>query len=383
MPAPRRLLTVGHSYVVTLNRRLADAMARAAPGRWEVTAVAPRFMHGDLGPIRCEPNPAEACRTLAVGAYLTRRTHVMMYGLGLRKRLRENWDVVHAWEEPYILPGGQIAWWTPPRTPLAFTSFQNLTKTYPPPFSWIERMAVRRAAGWIAVTENIEATLLPRPGYAARPHAVIPIGVDVEAFRPNPVAGAAVRHALGWGAGPPVVGYLGRFVPEKGLALLTRALDRVAAPWRALLVGGGPEEALLRTWAAKHGDRVRVVTGVPHDGVPAHLAAMDLLAAPSQSTPQWCEQLGRMLIEAFACGVPVIGSDSGEIPFVLAGAGVVVGERDEAGWTKALGDLIESPARRAEVAAAGLERAHRRYAWPVVAAAHLAFFDRLRELPRP
>jgi glycosyltransferase involved in cell wall biosynthesis len=377
MSSPRRLLTVGHSYVVALNRRLADEMARVGAGAWEVVAAAPRFMHGDLRPVPFEPS-ADGCRTETVSAYLTARPHVLVYGRRLRHLLRSQpWDLVHCWEEPFVLAGAQVGRWTGPGKVVYYT-FQNIRKSYPPPFNWVERYSMRRAAGWIAAGETVAAALSVRSAYKARPHRVIPLGVDVAAFRPDPAAGGAVRQSLGWAAGgPPVVGYLGRFVPEKGLALLTRALDRLRTPWRALFVGGGPREGELRTWAARHPDRVRVVTNVPHDRVPPYLNAMDVLAAPSQTTPRWREQLGRMLIEAFACGVAVVGSDSGEIPHVIGDAGLVVPESDESAWGTALGDLLESPARRAELAAAGLERAQAAFAWPVIARRHLTFFDEL------
>ena len=58
---------------------------------------------------------------------------------------------------------------------------------------------------------------------------------------------------------------------------------------------------------------------------------MDLLCAPSRTTPRWREQFGRMLIEAMACGVPVIASPSGEIPYVVGDAGVLVPEGDPDG----------------------------------------------------
>ena len=75
--------------------------------------------------------------------------------------------------------------------------------------------------------------------------------------------------------------------------------------------------------------------------------------------------------------MPVVGSDSGEIPFVVADAGLVVGEADEPGWAASLVGLLESPARRAELAARGRDRALAEFSWPVVARRHLEFFDEL------
>ena len=322
MTRPLRLLMIGHSYVVALNRRLPHELARVGAGRWEVTAAAPTFVHGDLRPISLEHFPGEACRLVSVPAYLTRRPHVMLYGRSLRRLLREPWDMVHCWEEPYVVAGFQLARWTPRDVPFVFWTAQNLSKQYPPPFRWFERYCVGRCAGWQACGHTTVATLAPR-GYSAKPHRVMPLGVDMEVFRPDAGAGAEVRRSLGWvESGPPVVGFLGRFAPEKGVWVLTAALDELRTPWRALFVGGGKLEGEIRAWADKYpDDRVRVVTGVPHDAVPPYLNAMDILAAPSQTTPQWREQLGRMLIEAMACGVAVVGSGSGEIPYVIGDAG--------------------------------------------------------------
>jgi glycosyltransferase involved in cell wall biosynthesis len=372
----KRLLTLGHSYVVGTNRALARALATAGAGEWEVVCAAPARFPGDLGPLELRPEPGERVEPLPVHG--AGRVHTLLYGRPLRTLLARGWDVVHCWEEPFVLAGAQVAAWTPRGAELVFATFQNLPKRYPPPFSWAERYAMRRAAGWVAFGRTVEEALAPRPLYAARPRRVIPPGVDTARFRPDPAAGARLRAALGWAEpGPPVVGYLGRFVPEKGIATLLAALAAAREPWRALLVGGGPMEGELRRWAAEQGGRARVVTGVPHAEVPAHLNAMDLLCAPSRTTPRWREQLGRMLLEAFACGVAVLGSDSGEIPHVVGGAGEVLPEGDPSAWSAALDRLLGDPERRAELAARGLARARGEYALEVVARRHLEFFGEI------
>jgi glycosyltransferase involved in cell wall biosynthesis len=376
----RRLLTIGHSYAVRVNRRLAHEFSRIGKDDWEVTAVAPRHFRGsrDLRAVTLHVADDEPCRVDGVRAYLTGRPHVFWYGSALRQHLARAWQVVHCWEEPYILAGWQIARWTPPQTRLVIATFQNWSKCYPPPFNWMERSVLRRSAGWVPFGKTVEMALIDRPGYRERPHRTIPMGVDCQLFQPNQSDKLAVRQELGWRPdGPPVVGFLGRFITEKGLPLLMRVLDRVPSAWRALFVGAGPLESELRKWAALHGDCVRICNGAGHDDVPRYLNAMDLLCAPSQTTPRWREQFGRMLIEAFACGVPVIGSDSGEIPYVIENAGEIVPEADEAAWDAVLGRLLESPTRRFDLAARGREQALAKYDWPLIARRHLDFFEEL------
>src|SRR5262245_17380024 len=382
-PRPRRLISVAHSYAVGLNRRLAHEMARVGAGSWEITAAAPSYFRGDLRPLPLETIANEPCRLESIPAFLTSRIHLMIYGRRLRKILREPWDLVHCWEEPYILSGGQIALWAPRSAVLVYATFQNIAKQYPPPFRWIEKFALARATGWVAFGRTVYEAQSQKRCYEQRQRRIIPLGVDLERFRPDPKARETVRLELGWDTpGPPVVGYLGRFVPEKGLNILMTALEQTRAPWRALFVGGGPMELSLRDWASRWGGAVRIVTGVKHDQVPTYLNAMDLLCAPSQTTPGWREQLGRMLIEAFACGVPVVASDSGEIPHVVADAGVIAAEQDATAWSRALSELLDNSSRRAEFADRGMERARISFAWPIVARRHLDFFSELLDVRR-
>jgi len=372
----RRLLTIGHSYVVGTNRRLAHEMAVQSDGTWDVTAIAPASYRGDLGRIEVQPLEGEASRLEPLSVRFDRVPHLMSY-VNLKRVLDDRWDVVHCWEEPYILAGAQIARATPRGAKLVVASFQNLVKQYPWPFSAFERSTMARADGWIGFGQSVHDVLAGRRGYADKPSRVIPPGVDLLRFRPDALIRRQTLDRLGWSSSDRVVGFLGRFVAEKGIPLLLDALRKATAPWRALFVGGGPLQNDLERFALEHPGRVHVANGVAHDEVPAWLSAMTLLCAPSQTTPSWREQFGRMLIEAMACGVPVVASDSGEMPAVVADAGVVVPERDVLAWAHAIDRLLGDEAVLRDHAARGVERANARFGWPVVARAHLSFFEML------
>ena len=119
----------------------------------------------------------------------------------------------------------------------------------------------------------------------------------------------------------------------------------------------------------------RVLTGVPHARVPAILNGIDVGVVPSRTTPKWKEQLGRILIEFMATGVPVVASDSGEIPHVVETAGLIRGESDVAAWAEALNRLIDDPGLRASYSEAGLAHVRKRFDWRHVAERFARFFE--------
>ena len=378
MRSVRRLATIGHSYVIAANRRLAHEMALQGQGRWEVTAIAPVRYRADLGRVAAHVVDGEACVLKTLNVRMDRSPHLMWYA-GLDAVLADRWDVVHCWEEPYVAAGAQVARTVPSGARLVMATFQNLAKQYPWPLSGFERTSMTRADGWIAFGHTVSDTLRTREGYAARPSRVIPPGVDVERFRPDADAGRAIRAHAGWSDSDLVVGFLGRFVPEKGVHVLVEALRASGANWHALFVGGGPEQRSIDALARDFRGRVHIANGVTHDEVPRWLNAMTILCAPSQTTLSWREQFGRMLIEAMACGVPVLASRSGEMPHVVEDAGMILPEGDVYAWTAAVDRLLDDAVARAEYAARGLERVRTHYAWSVVARAHLEFFETLTD----
>jgi glycosyltransferase involved in cell wall biosynthesis len=356
-------------------------MSRIGADKWEVTVAAPAFFHGDLQPIKTERFDGEKAVLELLPAYLSTIPHIFFYGRRLRDLLDDTWDIVHCWEEPYVFAGGQVAYWTAKSSRLVFWTGQTRLKNYPPPFAQVERYCFKRCAGWLSRGQLGIDAMLER-GHGNRPFAAIGLGVDLEVFFPDKQAGLTVRRQLGWSeTGAPVVGYTGRFVEEKGLGTLIAALDRVSAPWRAIFLGGGPMLEALESWASRYGDRVRIISAVSHERVPEYLNAFDVLCAPSRTTANWREIFGRMVIEAFACGVPVVGSDSGELPNVIGDAGVILPEDDIVAWARSLEKVLDSHELREDLAKRGLDRVKQHFTWTAAARKHLEFFERLLDQP--
>ena len=133
----------------------------------------------------------------------------------------------------------------------------------------------------------------------------------------------------------------------------------VDAPHRLLLLGSGPDRDRLLGIADRLGlsDRLTVRESVPSTDVAGILASMSMLVLPSRTTPTWKEQFGRVLVEAMAAGVPVIGSSSGAIPEVIGDAGDVVPEGDAGELASRITRLLTDPAHLAARRASGKVRA--------------------------
>lgn len=230
-----------------------------------------------------------------------------------------------------------------------FFSWQNIHRRYPPPFSLGERYVLRRADHAIAGTSGAAETLRAK-GYRG-PLSVIPqFGIDPRLFRPPP------------GPPPPrpfTVGYFGRLVPAKGLHCLLEALARLQGTWHLRLVGQGPLRAELATLAQRLGLQTRVTfcAARPSAAMPAEYQQLDALVLPSLTRHNWKEQFGRVLVEAMASAVPVVGSDSGAIPAVIGDAGLLFPEGDAAILAQQLTRLQRDPALRRALAQRGRERA--------------------------
>ncbi len=122
-------------------------------------------------------------------------------------------------------------------------------------------------------------------------------------------------------------------------------------------------------------DRIRLVDAIPHEQTVDYFNALDALVLPSESSPTWKEQFGHVLIEAMACGVPVIGSDSGAIPEVIGTAGLVFPEGDSQALRVELQRLVNDPDLRKHLSRRGRERVLGNYTYRQIAVAQAAFLS--------
>ena len=288
--------------------------------------------------------------------------------LPLWRALGRPYDVIDIHEEPFALATAEILLLRRlrrQRAPYVLYSAQNIDKHYPPPFRWLERWALRHAAG-LSVCNSEAGRICERKGFPGAA-SLIPLGVDTERFSPLPDGPAGED---------PVVGYVGRLESHKGVDVLLEALVDVDG---AILrvAGAGPEESRLRALATALGldERVQLVGSVTQEQLPAFYRGLDVLVVPSRPTPGWLEQFGRVVVEAMACGVPVVASDTGALPDVVGQAGLLVPPDDPQALAACLRTLLtDEPARR-ELAQRGLAQA-RHASWSEVARAYLSLYER-------
>ncbi|MCA1683318.1 MAG: glycosyltransferase, partial [Actinobacteria bacterium] len=157
---------------------------------------------------------------------------------------------------------------------------------------------VRRAAAVVTVSDYLRAQLERRLPQARGKIEVIDTGVNLDRFRPENAERA--RAELGWGGEGPAFLCIGAFSERKNVVRLAGAFARLGRG-RLAFVGDGPLRADLE---GRPG--VRVVGPVPHDAVPRWLAACDVLCQPSLVEP-----FGQALLEAMACGRPVLATRVG------------------------------------------------------------------------
>ncbi len=361
-----RVLRVSHSAVVDAWRERERALR--ARGH-EVELLSALAWDEGGSPVRLEPRPGEPVQGVRS---FGRHPALFVYDpRPIWRALGERWDVIDIHEEPFALSTAEILLLRALRrqkAPYVLYSAQNLEKTYPVPFRWLERWALRHAAG-VSVCNVAAGRIVERKGLAcAATH--IPLGTDSRYCLPN----GTIQHEP---APDRIrVGYVGRLESHKGVDVL---LEAVAGDPRLFLriAGGGPlaQSLRARVTAAGIDERVDFAGPLGQVDLPEFYRSLDVLAMPSLTTPSWVEQFGRVAVEAMACGTPVVASDSGALPEVVGDAGMLVPQGDSSSLRRALLTIGTEPETAALMREAGVAKAATT-SWTAVAGLQEALYLR-------
>lgn len=387
-----RILVASHTYIVDLNCEKLRALSQLEPGI-EVTVVVPKtWKPGGVQNkiIETQYRDEGAFKIVPVSNFSQNHQGLLTFGTDLISLLREfRPQVVQSEQGSRGLSYAQLIAFNQLlglKAKNVFFTWWNLPYELKLPIALLEKFNLNNSHGIISGNQD-GAEVLRQRGYKG-PIKVMPqLGVDETLFTPKAQPELAAK--LGIQQGEFVIGFVGRFVPEKGLLTLLQALTKLPLekPWKLLLLGRGPlqEEIIKITSENNIQDRVILVESVPHNEVANYINVMSTLLLPSETTYKfktltsvgWKEQFGHVLIEAMACKVPVIGSDSGEIPHVIGDAGLVFPEGDVQALTNCLLQLIEKPDLTQEIGEKGYQKAMVKYTNKALAKQQYDFYQEL------
>jgi glycosyltransferase involved in cell wall biosynthesis len=344
------LLVVSHPCVLAVNQAPYAALQErgwrlrlAVPSRWRH-----EYAQATLRPASL---PGMEGSLLPLPVALPGRVQRHVYLASPTKALRSlSPRVVFLEQETFsiaALQWGRAAWQA--GIPFGVQAAENLDRPLPLAASLIRDRVLARA-DFVAARSPSAADLARHWGAKGLvplvPHAVPrwPVGGSSKA------SGAAFT-----------VGFAGRLVEQKGIADLVAACRLLGPPAELLVIGDGPLRPTLES--ATLPGKVRIWSDLPHERMPEAYAEMDVLVLPSRTTSTWAEQFGRVLVEALWCGVPVVGSDSGEIPWVVTatGGGRLFPEGDVRQLAKVLGELRSDPVQRQAFAELGRARVQKMF----------------------
>lgn len=273
-----------------------------------------------------------------------------------------NPDIIVVDSEPFGLLAFEVALIKKlffPHSKLIVYSSQNIYKRYPFPFSVTEVFVMRQATLLFARTEEIKQVLLNKG--CKKPIYIIPHGVDVKRFSPA----SSVNHHISSSDGPFNVGYVGSLGKHKGVHLLVEAVANCRNPINLTIVGDGPEQRALMAQAANL-PNIHFQNSIPNKQLPEVLRQLDVLVLPSITMPNWKEQFGRIIVEAMACGVPVVGSTCGSIPEVIGDGGLVFTEGSVIELAKVLESLAVNRNLLKQLSIKARQRVLDHFSWETV-----------------
>lgn len=275
-------------------------------------------------------------------------------------------DIIHLEQEPFSLSAFQAVFFNKLfwRKKIILFTWENLDRR----LNFLQRFFrwfVLQHVDFVMGGNREAVRLVKRYGFAGATTVIPQFGVDERRFHPIDVM--YLRRKLDL-ENKFVIGFVGRLVSEKGIDTLIQAvkfLKQRSYPsyksYTLLILSSMAPPPELKKRAEGLGDQVKFIGKIPHEEFPQYMNLFDVLVLPSVATPTWKEQFGRVMIEAMACGVPVIGSSSGAIPEVIDDAGLVFTEGDTNNLTEKILQLMTNQKLHQRLSQKSLQRALTHY----------------------
>ncbi|MDM8530227.1 glycosyltransferase [Anaerolineales bacterium HSG25] len=379
-----KILMLSKACIVGAYQKKLEEIA-AIPGV-DLTVVVPPSWDDPHSPTTLEKTHTEGYEMVVTPMTWNGHFHIHYYPQLKHIVRRVRPDVFHIDEEPYNLSTFQamrLAQQVGARS-VVFT-WQNIHRRYPPPFSLMEWYVLKRADALLVGNYEAEG-VWRKKGYQGHIEQIPQFGVDPSIYfrRKRPTRQGRMSAFKFRSVSPPtqptlVIGYVGRLVPEKGVELLLRSASQLVGPWMLQILGDGPDKERLSKMAHWLGISGRVVFDpkMPSSHIPNYFSGLDVLVLPSLAQSNWKEQFGRVLIEAMACDVVVVGAESGAIPEVIGQAGLTFAEGNIEALQDQLQRLIDNVTLREELRNRGRQRVVDHYTQAAVARDTVAVYRQI------
>ena len=240
--------------------------------------------------------------------------------------------------------------------------------------SLLARLSSRTVA--ISYCSKIAADQHEKLGFDSRRRAVIPNGIDCNAFAPLPGRGTALRAMIGLPPERLVIGNVARFHPMKDQVSLVNAIGKLVSDGfdvQGVFLGEGHEDGPVRQTARELGIDERITTPGVRDDVAELLPGFDVVVQSSA----WGEAFSLSLGEAMACGVPAVSTDVGDSGWMIGTTGVVVPPRDAAALAAGIAKILTlQPEERRALGQRARERVIENFSLPIYVQRHLDLYHR-------
>ena len=372
-----KVLVIGHTYMLEVNRDKFYELAEHSDV--EIYLVNPAKWKTDFYTMSSELPRSDKLNVITLNCMFTGHESYYFYGIGLLRLIKNiKPDIIHVEQGSDAFSYFEAIFLSKlfsRNSKRLFFTWVNWDAKIRFPLTFFERYNLRNTDYAICGNSGA-AKILAKKGFKGRIKVLPQIGVDPKLFKKNDVGD--LKKSLGIDCF--CVGYLGRFVREKGIFLLLEACSKIKGKLKVLMVGDGPIKKEIIEEEAKKLNIISSLNIVPpqfNEDVVPYINCMDVLVLPSYEIDTWKEQFGHVLIEAMACEVPVIGSSSAEIPNVIGDAGLIFEEKNVSDLKEKIEIVMNNVVLAKRIAMKGLMRVKKKYTHKVIADETLQIYKEL------